>query len=137
MAETKPYSWKVQIALSIVICILVYLGYRTWRERRTHKIAFRATSSAPCRAGVDYEPGPVDVAESQLGVSTPWQKNFEAREGATLRLRVTGDRTCERVTCEIYFGEEVMARTTVSTKDGSADATCAGISARPDQPPPP
>ena len=129
-ASTVPM--KTQIALALVVCVLIYLGYRTWRERRTHKISFRASSTLPCRETVDYEPGPVSVDEAQLGVATPYQKNFESREGTTLRLRVSGDRTCESVTCEIFLGELLIARSTVSTKEGGADATCAALAAKPE-----
>ena len=117
-------------ALFLLVVVLAFWGYRTWQERRTHHVVFRAIGAETCRVRVQFDPGvPLDAVEQQAGVLTPWQRELEAKQETELSLRLYGDASCAAITCEIEVDGIVISRKTQTTKDnqGVDSASCRAL----------
>ena len=117
-------------ALFLLVVVLAFWGYRTWQERRTHHVVFRAIGAQTCRVRVQFSPGaPLDAVEQQAGVLTPWQRELDAKQETELSLRLYGDASCIAMTCEIEVDGIVISRKTQPTKDneGVDSASCQAL----------
>jgi hypothetical protein len=127
--EARPPARRSTLwpAAVLFVVVLAFWGYRTWSDRRTHAVVFRALSGQTCRVRVQLDPGPpLDPVEQQTGVVTPWQRAHEAKQSTELSLRVYGDASCGFITCEIEVDGVVIARKTQATNDqqGVDSASC-------------